>query len=252
MRVHVVDPPAYTPPYDHALCSALAREGVDVTLLTSRFAYGRVPRGDGYGVDEFFYRRVPPRPGRARSAIRLAQHVPDMLRYRRRAARADVVHFQWLSVQQLDTALLPRARPLVLTAHDVLPKEPRIGQHDAQRRLYEKVDAVVVHSAHGRDRLVRELAVDEAKVTVIPHGAFTHLLDVSDAPPLPPDLAAVEKPVVLLFGLMRPYKGIDVARRGLAGDRRRRALGRRNASLRHRFAAGVGTGGRALRRALRR
>ncbi len=46
-----------------------------------------------------------------------------MLRYRRRAERADVVHFQWLAVQQLDGPLLPRARPLVLTAHDVLPRE---------------------------------------------------------------------------------------------------------------------------------
>src|SRR5262249_9703518 len=28
--------------------------------------------------------------------------------------------------------------------------------------------------------------------------------------PLPPELAAVDKPVVLCFGLIRPYKGIDV------------------------------------------
>ncbi len=46
---------------------------------------------------------------------------------------------------------------------------------------------------------------------MIPHGAFTHLLDVPDAAALPAELAAVDKPVVLLFGLMRPYKGIDVA-----------------------------------------
>ena len=43
MRVHLVDPPAFTPPYDHALCAALARAGADVSLVTSEFAYGSVP-----------------------------------------------------------------------------------------------------------------------------------------------------------------------------------------------------------------
>jgi glycosyltransferase involved in cell wall biosynthesis len=59
---------------------------------------------------------------------------------------------------------------------------------------------------HGRDRLTDELAIDPARVHVIPHGVFAHLADV---PPQPPPFQT-EKPVVLCFGLMRPYKGIDV------------------------------------------
>src|SRR3954464_10060530 len=43
VRVHVVDPPAYTPPYDHALCAALAAAGADVELWTSRVDYGATP-----------------------------------------------------------------------------------------------------------------------------------------------------------------------------------------------------------------
>lgn len=211
MRVHVVDPPAFTPPYDHALCAALARAGADVTLVTGPFAYGAVPAAAGYAVEEPFYARGRALRGRVRAAARLAQHVPGMLRYRARAAEADLVHFQWLGLPQLDARLLPRGRPLVLTAHDVLPREPRPGQVEAQRRLYSRFDAVVVHSEHGRERLVREAALAPEKVSVIPHGAFTYLLDVPGAQPLPPELAAVDVPVVLLFGLMRPYKGIDVA-----------------------------------------
>ncbi len=209
VRVHVVDPPAYTPPYDHALCSALAAAGAEVTLVTTRFAHGATAVAVGYEVDEAFYRWGP--GTRARRAARVLQHVPDMLRYARRARSADVIHFEWLSVQQLDAHLLPRGVPLVLTAHDVLPREPRPGQRSAQRRLYERVDAVVVHSEHGRERLTRELGIEPAKVSVIPHGAFTHLAELPDPAPLPPQLAAIDKPVVLLFGLMRDYKGIDVA-----------------------------------------
>ncbi|MBW3608003.1 MAG: glycosyltransferase [Actinobacteria bacterium] len=213
MRVDVVDPSAFTPPYDHALCAALARAGADVRLQTSRFGYGPVPAAEGYARVERFYRRAAEGAAtgsRARFGAKLAQHVPDMLAYRRAAAAADIVHFQWLTVQPVDVHLLPRARPVVLTAHDVLPREPRRGQLAAQRRLYERVDAIVVHSEHGRVRLVDALGIPARKVSVIPHGAFTHLLDVADEQALPAELAAVDKPVVLFFGLLRPYKGLDV------------------------------------------
>jgi glycosyltransferase involved in cell wall biosynthesis len=232
MRVDVVDPSAYTPPYDHALCAGLARAGADVRLVTSRFAYGGVPRRSGYAVHERFYRGAAAvgRPGsRLRAAAKLARHVPDMLAYRSAARSADAVHFQWLTVPPLDARLLPRGRGgrvVVLTAHDVLAREPRGGElgrrlaRAGQRRLFDRVDAVVVHSEHGRARLLHDARVEPAKVHVIPHGAFAHLLELPDERPLPPELAAAEGPVALFFGLLRPYKGLDVlleAWRGIAG-----------------------------------
>jgi glycosyltransferase involved in cell wall biosynthesis len=73
-----------------------------------------------------------------------------------------------------------------------------------------------VHSDHGRSRLVDELALDPARVHVIPHVV---LRPAGDAP-LPPELPAFDGPVALCFGLLRPYKGIDVlleAWRGITG-----------------------------------
>jgi glycosyltransferase involved in cell wall biosynthesis len=212
VRVQIVDPSAYTPPYDHALCGALAAAGATVELHTSRFVYGPVAPAEGYVRRESFYRLATrlQRP-RARRAAKLVEHVPDMLRYRRAARAADVVHFQWVAVQQLDRHLLPGGRaahPLVLTAHDILPREPRRGQLDAQRRLYDRFDAIVVHSEHGARRLTGELAIDPALVHVIPHGVFEHLAGeaLTASAPVP----QTDKPVVLCFGLMRPYKGIDL------------------------------------------
>jgi glycosyltransferase involved in cell wall biosynthesis len=209
VRVHLVDPPAYTPPYDHALSAALARTGLDVELWTSRFRFGPVPARDGYRLHEAFYRRAARRP-RHRRALGLVEHGPDMLRYRRRARAADVVHLQWLTLPPLDVLLLPRARPTVLTAHDVLPREPRPGQLAAARRLLRAVDAVVVHSAHGARRLRDEAGVPPERVEVVPHGTFDYLTRLPEERPLPPELARVERPVVLFFGLVRPYKGVDV------------------------------------------
>jgi glycosyltransferase involved in cell wall biosynthesis len=210
MRADVVDPSAYTPAYDHALCASLARLGAQVELITSSFAYGAAPAPDGYTVREEFYRHAFGSPGsRLRLATKLLEHVPDMLRYRRRAARAaDVVHFQWLTVQSLDRYLLPRT-PTVLTAHDLLPREPRPTQVGAQRRLYDAVDAVVVHSEYGRGQLVERLGVDPGKVKVIHHGAFEYLRQAAPRA-IPRELSPVTRPAVLFFGLLRPYKGLDV------------------------------------------
>jgi glycosyltransferase involved in cell wall biosynthesis len=214
--VHVVDPSAYTPPYDHALCRALARAGAQVELYTSRFAHGEAPVPDGYERHELFYRLAAHSSDpRARRALKLAQHVGDMLRYRRAAAHADVVHFQWLALAHLDGYLLPRRRahggarrPLVLTAHDILPREPWPGQRRAQLALYERFDAIVTHSEHGRARLLA-LGVPAERVHVIAHGALRPWEGARELP-LPRELAAVDGRVVLFFGLLRPYKGLDV------------------------------------------
>src|SRR3954453_18684586 len=130
-----------------------------------------------------------------------------MLRYRRHARDADVVHWQWLTVQPVDAYLLPPKRPRLLTAHDVLPREARPGQIGATRRLLEKMDAVVVHSEHGAARLHAEFGLDAERFHVIPHRSFDYLTKLPGEQPLPEELAAVDGPVVLFFGLLRPDKG---------------------------------------------
>ena len=104
VRVNVVDPAAYTPPYDQALCAALARGR---RRRRARHGAVRARRGAaparGYTVREDFYRFAPQGAWPALGAP--GQHIPDMLRAVA-PATADVVHFQWLAVQPLDAHLL--------------------------------------------------------------------------------------------------------------------------------------------------
>jgi glycosyltransferase involved in cell wall biosynthesis len=237
MRVQLVDPSAFTPPYDRALAAALARAGAEVELVSTRFLHGDVPAAEGYEVDERFYRRSAARglDASARLPFKAAEHIADMLRFRR-AANADVIHYQWLTMPALDSHLLPPLRPRVMTAHYILPPDPSRRQLAAARRLYRRMDAVVAHSEHGAARLRDEVGLDPARVRTIPHGAFDYLTRLPHEKPLPAELdgraadgpishdmrgiSAHRQGVILCFGLLRAYKGIEhliEACRGLRG-----------------------------------
>ncbi len=218
MRVQLVDPSAFTPPYDRALAAALVRAGAEVELVTSRFLYGAVPPADRYKVDERFYRRSAARglDATARVPFKATEHLADMLRFRRdlagRAAAGeapDVVHFQWLTMPALDRHLLPSLRPRVITAHYILPPRASRRQVASARRVFGAMDAVVAHSEHSAARLRGEVGLDPAKVRAIPHGAFDYLTRLPAEKPLPAELEGAERPVILCFGLLRPYKGIE-------------------------------------------
>lgn len=215
MRVQVVDPPAYTPPYDRALCAALARAGAEVELLTGPFIHGPVPPAEGYEVTDAFHRRsgrLDPR-SRARRPLRAAEHVADMLRWRNEgiAPGIDVVHLQWSAIPSLDARMLPRGTPILATAHDLYPVDGwRHPRGRALRRLLTRMDAVTALSEHGAEALRDGAGIPPERVHVIPHGPLDYLTRVPDEQPLPADLAATDGPVILFFGLIRPYKGADL------------------------------------------
>jgi glycosyltransferase involved in cell wall biosynthesis len=96
-----------------------------------------------------------------------------------------------------------------MTAHYILQPDASSRQVKSAARLFGSMEAVVAHSEHSAARLRDELGVDPGKIRVIPHGAFDYLTKLPEEKPLPTELDGAEGPVVLFFGLLRPYKGIE-------------------------------------------
>ena len=67
----------------------------------------------------------------------------------RDAAGADVVHYQWLTLEALDALLLARGAPRVFTAHNVLRRGQGALRERAARLALARMDAVVVHTEAG-------------------------------------------------------------------------------------------------------
>ena len=214
MRVSLLDPSASTPPYDRLLAAALARAGAEVELLTSRFVYGPVPPAEGYVAHESFYRRSSAAGlgSRRRFPLKAIEHLPDMARVRSRLRASDVAHWQWLALPAADRFLIgprPGGQPRLLTLHYPLPAPGEAKALARQRRILDRFDAIVVHTEGGAERLRDDVGLDPSRVHVIPHGPLDYLTRVPDERPLPPELAAVDAPVILFFGLLREYKGVD-------------------------------------------
>ena len=213
VRISLADPVSYTLPYDRSLAGALAQRGHEVDLFTASFLFAELPPPDGYRQhDVFFTRSARLLRGNPRSRLRFLvkglEYVPSARRLKKEIARLDpdVLHVQWLGLPRYDLRWLEaarRERPVVFTAHDVLPRRTA-DKLDLWRRVFSTVDRVVVHGAGAVEQLA-ELGVDRAKIVRIPHPVFTPSREI--APP--------QGPTLLFFGLIRRSKGLDLLIRAL-------------------------------------
>ena len=213
MRISLADPVSYTIPYDRSLAGALARRGHEVDLFTASFLFAELPPPDGYRQHDVFFTRSArmlrrnPR-SRLRFLLKGLEYAPSARRLQEEISRLDpdVLHVQWLGLPRYDLRWLEaaqRERPVVFTAHDVLPRRTA-DKLDLWRRVFSKIDRVVVHGAGAVERLAA-LGVDRAKIVRIPHPVFIPAREI--APP--------QGSTLLFFGLIRRSKGLDLLIRAL-------------------------------------
>jgi glycosyltransferase involved in cell wall biosynthesis len=203
MRVVIADPPAYTPPYDRALSAAIAREGVDVELVTSRFRFGAIAPAVGYAAHEWFYPLSSRMSGtRLRLAVKAVEHPLGMARLA--TLKPDVLHVQWLGAPEADRWLFRPRSAAVLTAHDIIPRRTR-SKTAMWRALFDRFERVVVHSQRGKAQLA-EFGLPSEKLRVIAHPVFRSEVDRKD-----------DGRTALCLGLIRPYKGTEDAVEAVLG-----------------------------------
>jgi glycosyltransferase involved in cell wall biosynthesis len=215
VRVSLVDPVSYTLPYDSRLAAGLAKRGHSVDLLAASFQHAPPPAANGYTHREVFFtasaRLLARTPrSRLRLVVKGLEYLPSVSRLKRtiRELDPDVLHVQWLGIPQLDRRWLADVageRPVVFTAHDVLPRRTA-HRDDLWRDIFTGVDRVIVHGAQAVEQLVA-LGVEREHVARIPHPLFTG--------PAGRELRPPEGQTLLHFGLLRSSKGLDVLLRAL-------------------------------------
>lgn len=224
-NVVLFDPGAFVPNYVRVLREALDRQGASVRVITSAplFDPSTVPVPEG--ERRLFFRFLDHPLGRWLKSRTLLRQIYKGLSYPAGLLRTwnllrdenpGVFHAQWLLLPAADRLLLGALRRrgwrIVVTIHD-LPRfsgvvTPSWGLAGALRMAH----AVHVHSPGLAKRLTGECGLDGTPIEVIPQPA--EVLDL-----ITPEerLAARrqlglpdDKPVALFFGLIKPYKGLDL------------------------------------------
>ncbi|HYD32639.1 MAG TPA: glycosyltransferase [Azospirillaceae bacterium] len=232
MKIALIDPSMFTWPYDSELATGLRTLGHEVRL------YGRPvgPKEGGAGdplLVPHFYRWLGRAERLPKPVVRVLKglaHAGGLVRLVAdlKAWAPDVIHFQWAPLPMVDRLFLPalkRIAPVVLTVHDSNPfngnpssRLQSLGAH----AILGDVDRLIVHTAQAAGRLIR-LGIPEARIACIPHG----LLHAGPAPDASYPANDDGRVVLLQFGKIKPYKGVDVLIRAvglLPPEVRRRAL----------------------------
>lgn len=222
--------------YAFQLCRALARAGADVTLITAT-EYELASLEAPFRVETSIELWDPKPSGKIsttpwavawrklRRVTRAVRYYREWLRQVRRVAELepDVVLIGDIRFPfDLFPLLLLRRKARVLAdiCHNVQPFQTS-GMFDRKRwrqflyrRIYDLFDAVFVHFERNREEFLESFGVPPSRVGVIVHGnedIFRELRTPGvDAAALRPRIGIGDEPVVLFFGTLSRYKGVDV------------------------------------------
>ncbi|MGI4955410.1 MAG: glycosyltransferase [Janthinobacterium lividum] len=214
MRVALIDPSLFTLPYDRALLGGLVQGGHEAVLFARKPGRDDNDLGD-VPLRPLFYRLADSAAGRGlpgplRLPLKGLDHAVSMMALRRALQRwrPGVIHFQWLALPMVDRAFLPALRriaPLVLTVHDTNPFNGDPSASIQARGFLDGLsafDRLIVHTEQGRARLVAA-GLPAERLAVLPHGPLTAL-------PAPVPNPMTGPLTFLLFGKIKPYKGLDL------------------------------------------
>lgn len=213
MKIAVIDPWCFTPPYNRELCDGLVSIGHEVTLIGQDRGDGcQIASTPGFACLGLFKAPANWLPRSLTLMSKGVRHIQGLLRSLRalRRLQPDVIHVQWLPLPLIDALFIPllrRIAPVVLTVHDSNPYNGagplllRVGNLVATRRF----DRLIVHNELS-ERQLMERGLPAGCIHQIAHGLLGTPASETGDETMPSD----RRLHVLQFGKIKEYKGVDV------------------------------------------
>lgn len=131
--------------------------------------------------------------------------------------RPKIIHVQWIPLitrTGLELWFLKLAQSLgvkiVYTVHNTLPHDTGLTYKEIFKNVYCKMDALICHTHQIKDELIHDYAMPADKLWVIPHGPMLHDAVITSKKMAKETLRfRNDQSLVLTFGVIRPYKGIE-------------------------------------------
>lgn len=139
-------------------------------------------------------------------------------------ATGDLLHAQWWSMPLFPVYMLVcacfkiRKKSVVFTVHNVFSHEKSWIYFKLSDVLFKTGDHFIVHSDLNKQQLIKFYGISESRISIVPHGGLDfHIRPQANRKALLQTFGyAPEHKIILIFGAIRPYKGIDTAIRAFA------------------------------------
>ncbi len=225
MKVTMIDLLCVSPYYDIYLCRALQKVCPSIDLASISFhldvggkkKYG--VRNSAMLIDLVARSRIV--NDRLRQALKVLEYGANLVSHLIGSILSppDLLHVQWLPFLEWSSIevwwlrlLKKRNIRMVYTVHNVFPHDSEAGKKYNKNivRVFDTVDALIVHTHMTKKRLCAEFGVLPDKVRVIPLGPFFH-----DSRPVTRSQARIKLGlpdgalIALMLGTVKPYKGIE-------------------------------------------
>ncbi|MFO7970618.1 MAG: glycosyltransferase, partial [Desulfobacterales bacterium] len=138
--------------------------------------------------------------------------------------RAELLHAQWWSLPLFPIFLTVcilfklRKKPVVFTVHNVLPHDNSRLYKTLSGLLFKLGDHFIVHTTRCRQQMTEHYRIPITRISVIAHGSLDfHVREKSDPLKIKKEMGFCDTDrIILLFGAVRAYKGIDTAIKAMA------------------------------------
>ena len=203
--------------YDFGLCEGLDEAGIKVTLYTCDETLHKT--GARYEV-RFPYRGIY---GKDPAWLRGMRYIRGSFRALMSAklSQARIAHFHFFHVGPLELLNVLLAKLLsfkvVVTAHDVRSFAESLSIPWMVKEAYRASDLIIAQSGVSKRELTEVLGEPEAKIAVVPHGNYLHVIE--EVPTRREARARIglskEARVLLFFGQIKEIKGLDILLRAM-------------------------------------
>jgi len=137
---------------------------------------------------------------------------------------AELLHAQWWSLPLFPIYLTVcgtfklRGKPVVFTVHNTRSHEKSLLFRKISGLIFKLGDHFIVHTAVNKRQLIADYGIPAEKVSLIPHGTLDFFVkpEIARTPIRSAMGFNPGSKVILLFGAIRSYKGIDTALRAFA------------------------------------
>jgi len=136
--------------------------------------------------------------------------------------KGDLIHLQWW-IPSLIFVFLPllimakiKKIKIIITIHNILPHEHRIWNLFTDRianlLIIPLGDFYIVHNKRNKEKFMKIYNVKENKIGIITHGKLNLIQNknISKKEAMNYLNLPLNKKIILFFGYIRPYKGIDI------------------------------------------